>query len=114
MAQTRRVQDRSHPPHPQRFQTTLTTAQEAVADALRKTQRVSLDDLLAVVREFLNLAMSRSGLDRCLCRHGVGHLRDRKAKDDTPKHIGLKAFEPGHIHIDVKYPPHMANETSWG
>ena len=114
MAQTRRVQDRSHPPHPQRFQTTLTTAQEAVADALRKTQRVSLDDLLAVVREFLNLAMSRSGLDRCLCRHGVGHLRDRKAKDDTPKHIGLKAFEPGHIHIDVKYPPHMANETSRG
>ena len=63
MAQTRRVQDRSHPPHPQRFQTTLTTAQEAVADALRKTQRVSLDDLLAVVREFLNLAMSRSGRD---------------------------------------------------
>ena len=114
MAQTRRVQDRSHPPHPQRFQTTLTTAQEAVADALRKTQRVSLDDLLAVVREFLNLAMSRSGLDLCLCRHGVGHLRDRKAKDDTPKHIGLKAFEPGHIHIDVKYPPHMANETSRG
>ena len=85
MAQTRRVQDRSHPPHPQRLQTTLTTAQEAVADALRKTRQVSLDDLLAVVREFLNLAMSRSGLDLCLCRHGVGHLRDRKAKDDTPR-----------------------------
>ena len=66
------------------------------------------------MREFLNLAMSRSGVDRCLCRHGVGHLRDRKAKDDTPKHIGLKAFEPGHIHIDVKYPPHMANKTSPG
>ena len=44
----------------------------------------------------------------------LGHLRDRKAKDDTPKHSGLKASEPGHIHIDVKYPPHMANETSRG
>ena len=97
-----------------RRQTTLTPAQEVVAVALRKTLLWSLDGLLAVGWQFLNPTMSRSGLDRCLCRHGVGHLRDRKAKDDTPKHIGLKAFEPGHIHIDVKYPPHMANETSRG
>jgi len=46
------VEDRSHTPH--RLQTTLTPAQEAVAVALRKTLLVSLDDLLAVVREFLN------------------------------------------------------------
>ena len=43
------VEDRSHTPH--RLQTTLTPAQEAVAVALRKTLLVSLDDLLAVVRE---------------------------------------------------------------
>jgi len=73
---------------------------------------VSLDDLLAVVREFLNPAMSRSGLDPCLRRHGAGRIRDRKAKDGTPKHNGLKAYQPGYTHIDVKYPPHMANETS--
>ena len=46
------VEDRSHTPH--RLQTTLTPAQEAAAVALRKTLLVSLDDLLAVVREFLN------------------------------------------------------------
>jgi transposase-like protein len=45
------VHDRSHTAH--RLQTTLTPAQEAVAVALRKTLLVSLDDLLAVVREFL-------------------------------------------------------------
>jgi transposase-like protein len=45
------VEDRSHTPH--RLQTTLTPAQEAVAVALRTTVLVSLDDLLAVVREFL-------------------------------------------------------------
>ncbi len=67
------VEDRSHTPH--RLQTTLTPAQEAVAVALRKTLLVSLDDLLAVVREFLNPKASRSGLDRCLRRHGVGPLR---------------------------------------
>ena len=71
------VEDRSHTPH--RLQTTLTPAQEAVAVALRKALQVSLDDLLAVVREFLNPDASRSGLDRCLRRHGVGNLRNLKA-----------------------------------
>ena len=102
------VQDRSHTAH--RLQTTLTPAQEAVAVALRKTLLVSLDDLLAVVREFLNPDVSRSGLDRCLRRHGVGNLRDLKAKEVRPKHSGFKAYEPGYIHIDVKYLPHLLGE----
>ena len=106
------VQDLSHTPH--RLQTTLTPAQEAVAVALRKTLLVSLYGLLAVVREFLNPNVSRSGLDRCLRRHGVGSLRDLKLKDEKPKHSGFKAYEPGYIHIDVKYLPQMANETSQG
>ena len=55
------VHDRSHTPH--RLQTTLTPAQEAVAVALRRALLVSIDDLLAVVREFLNPGASRSGLD---------------------------------------------------
>jgi len=68
------VEDRSHTPR--RLQTTLTPAQEAVAVALRKTLLVSLDDLLAVVREFLNPNASRSGLDHSplslgpMARHG--------------------------------------------
>ena len=80
--------------------------------ALRKTLLVSLDDLLAVVREFLNPNVSRSGLDRCLRRHGVGNLRDLKVKEAKPKHSAFKAYEPGYLHIDVKYLPQMANETS--
>ena len=64
-----------------------------------------------MVRELLNPTVYHSGSDHCLRRHGLGPHRDRKAKDDTLKHSGLKAFEPGYIHIDVKYPPHMANET---
>jgi len=81
----------------------MTPAQEAVAVALRKSLLVSLDGLLAVVREFLNSDVSRSGLDRCLRQHGVGNLRDLKAKEPRPKHSGFKAYEPGYIHIDVKY-----------
>ena len=41
---------------------------------LRRTLLLPLDDLLAVVREFLCADVSRSGLDRCLRRHGVGSL----------------------------------------
>ena len=101
------VEDRSHTPH--RLQTTLPPAQEVIAVALRKSL---LDDLLAVVREFLTPDVSRWGLDRCLRRHGVGNLRDLQAKAARPKHSGFKAYEPGYIHIDVKYLPQMADETS--
>ena len=103
------VEDRSHTSH--RLQTTLTPAQEAGAVALRKALLVSLDDLFAVVREFLNPNVSRSGLDRCPRRHGVGNLRDMKAKAPRPKHSAFKACEPGYLHIDVKYLPQMADEN---
>ena len=80
--------------------------------ALRKTLLVSLYDLLAVVREFLNPNASRSGMDRCLRRHGVGNLRDLQAKTAPPRRSGFKAQEPGYLHIDVKYLPQMADESA--
>jgi hypothetical protein len=41
-----------------------------------------------------------------------GNLRDLKVKDARPKHSGFKAYEPGYIHIDVKYLPQMEDQTS--
>ena len=104
-------EDRSHTPH--RLQTppfALTPAQEAVAVALRKILLVSLDDLLSVVREFLNPNASRSGLDRCLRPHGVGNLRAMKAEAPKAQTQAFKVYEPGYIHIDVKYLPQMAGD----
>lgn len=103
------VNDRSQTPH--RLQTTLTAAQEAVAVALRTTLLVSLDDLLSVVREFRNPNASRSGLNRCLRRHGVGNLRNLTVRAAKPRHSAFRTYEPGYIHIDVKYLPQMADET---
>jgi transposase InsO family protein len=100
--------DRSHTAH--RLQTTLTPAQEAVAVELRRTLRLPLDDLLVVVREFLNDAVSRSGLDRCLRRHGVSRLADLDPRQPAPGHKAFKAYEPGYLHVDVKYLPQMADE----
>ena len=102
------VHDRSHTAH--RLQSTLTPAQEAVAVSLRTTLLLPLDDLLCVVREFLNPNVSRSGLDRCLRRHGVGNLRDLKPTARRPAHKPFKAYEPGYLHVDVKYLPQMADE----
>ena len=72
-----------------------------------------LDDLLAVIREFINADVSRSGLDRCLRRHGVSELRalvpsvEGKA---TPVKT-FKDYKPGFLHIDIKYLPQMPDET---
>ena len=84
------VHDRSHTAH--RLQTTLTPAQEAVAVSLRRTLLLALDDLLCVVREFLNPNVSRSGLVRCLRRHGAGNLRDLKPAAPRPAHKPFKAW----------------------
>jgi transposase InsO family protein len=102
------VEDRSHTAH--RLQTTLTPAQEAVVIALRKTLWLPLDDLLAVTHEFINEKVSRSGLQRLLKRHDLSRLpREDKAK---APHKPFKAYEPGYLHVDVKYLPQMADETS--
>jgi len=101
--------DASHTAH--RLQTTLTPAQEYIVVELRKTLLLPLDDLLAVTREFLCPAVSRSGLDRCLRRHGVGNLNDLKPKTPKAPHKPFKAYEPGYVHMDIKYLPQMADES---
>ena len=103
------VQDRSHTAH--RLQTTLTPAQEAVVVHLRRTLLLPLDDLLAVTREFLCDRVSRSGLDRCLRRHGVGNVHALKPATPKEPHKTFKSYEPGYVHMDVKYLPQMADET---
>jgi len=100
------VEDGSHTPH--RLQTTLNTGQEEIVVYLRTHLRLSLDDLLAVVREFIEPAMSRSALDRLLRRRGVNRLPEPEVASTPAK--TFKAYEPGYIHMDVKYLPQMQDE----
>ena len=102
------VEDRS--PTALHLQTTLTPAQESVVLALRRTLWLTLDDLLVVTREFINEKVSRSGLQRLLKRHGVSRLP--RETQDAAGHKPFKAYEPGFLHVDVKYLPQMADETS--
>ena len=105
------MQDRSHRPHT--LSTTLSPAQEALVVELRRTLLLPLDDLVAVTREFINPAVSRSGMDRCLRRHGVSVL-----KDLVPVIVGQEAvkktfkdYQPGFLQVDIKYLPQMPDET---
>jgi transcriptional regulator with XRE-family HTH domain len=102
------VDDLSHTVH--RLQTTLNAAQEEVVVYLRTQLRLPLDDLLAVVREFIEPSMSRSALDRLLRRRGQSRLPvpEAPARQSKP----FKAYEPGYVHVDVKYLPQMADEKT--
>lgn len=105
------AQDRSHRPH--KLCTTLSPAQELIAVELRRTLLLPLDDLVAVVREFIHAAVSRSGLDRCLRRHGVSNLKALVPPTEGPS-APVKTFKdyaPGFVHIDIKYLPRMPDET---
>lgn len=102
------VEDGDHTPH--RLQTTLNAGQEEIVVYLRTQLRLSLDDLLAVVREFIEPAMSRSALDRLLRRRGVNRLPEPEVAPTQVK--GFKAYAPGYVHVDVKYLPQMADETA--
>ena len=105
------AQDRSHRPH--KLSTTLSAAQELLAVELRRTLLLPLDDLLAVIHEFINPDVSRSGLDRCLRRHGVSDLKALQPQiEGQTKPKTFKDYEPGFLHIDIKYLPQMPDETS--
>lgn len=102
------VEDASHRPHT--LHTTLSSAQEAIVVYLRQQLLLPLDDLLVVTREFLNPDVSRSGLDRCLRRHGVANLKALQPTPEVTPHKTFKAYEPGFVHIDVKYLPAIDGE----
>jgi transposase InsO family protein len=109
------VEDASHRPH--KIHATLTEAQEVIVVALRETLLLPLDDLLAVVRQFICSELSRSALDRCLRRHGLSRLddliaaREGDAADAKPKHKPFKDSDPGFVHVDVKHLPRMPGDA---
>jgi transposase InsO family protein len=106
------IEDKSH--CPDKIYTTLSPVQELIVVELRKTLLLPTDDLLAITREFINPAVSRAGLGRCLRRHGVSDLRNlveqESATPATKK--TFKDYEPGFVHIDIKYLPQMPDETA--
>ena len=42
----------------------------------------------------------------------MGNLRDLQAQSPRPQHKPFKAYAPGYLHVDVKYLPQMADQSS--
>ena len=104
-------QDRSHRPHT--LHTTLSPLQEYIVVSLRETLLLPLDDLVAITKEYIHPEASRSGIHRLLQREGLSNLRALQAalspeEDKQPK--TFKDYEPGYVHIDIKYLPQMPDE----
>ncbi len=106
------VYDRPHTRH--NLLATLNREQEEVLIAARTFLRLGLDDLLVVAREFLHPTLSRAALHRMLKRRQVPTLAELARQDQEDNKQAPKAFrdyEPGYLHIDIKYLPQMPDET---
>ena len=55
------------------------------------------------VKNYTKQGQGHSGLDRCLRRHGAGNLNALKPQEPQPVHKAFKSYEPGYVHMDVKY-----------
>ena len=104
--------DRSHRPH--QLHTALSPLQEDIVVMLRRTLLLTIDDLLVVVRGFIDETLTRSSLTRLLKRHGVNRLTALYAQQSDqptqPKAKTFKDYEPGYLHVDIKYLPMMPDD----
>ena len=105
-------EDRSHRPHT--LHTALTSVQEEIVVELRRSLLLTVDDLLVVVREFIKPDMVRSSLIRLLKRHGVNQLKalyiEQYGETEVSKPKTFKDYEPGYLHVDIKYLPKMPDD----
>ena len=102
------LKDASH--MPKQLHTTLSETQEYVVVELRTRLLLSLDELLAVCKQFINAKVSRAGLQRCLKRHGVSRLVDMQASLNQCR---LPEAEPVKVLLeDTKAQQQLTSELS--
>jgi hypothetical protein len=83
--------------------------------SLRQSLYLPLDDLLYIARQYINPDVSRSGIARLLKREGMARLEDVIPKAEGEIIVAKKTFkdyEPGFVHVDIKYLPQMPDESS--
>ena len=104
-------EDASHRPH--NLQTTLSRQEELLVVELRKTLLLSLDDLTAITKAYINPAVSRAGIARLLVREGISKLASLIPVEEGEKSTvkTFKDYAPGYIHIDLKSLPKMPDES---
>lgn len=82
---------------------------------MRHSLYLPLDDLLFITRQYIDPDVAQSGITCLLKREDMSHLEDvilQAEGESIAPGKTLKAYEPGFIHIDIKYPPQMPDKTS--
>jgi transposase InsO family protein len=85
----------------------ITDLEEYIICELRKITLLGLDDLLDIINNF-GIKITRSALDRALRRNDLANLKNYISKlnpEEKPKYKEFKEYEPGFLHIDIKYLP---------
>ncbi len=65
----------------------------------------------AVLQELIESLQSPSEATPCLRQHGAGNLNALKPRAPAVTHKAFKRYEPGYVHVDVKYLPQMQDES---
>ena len=78
--------------------TTLSAEEEAMVVAFRRHTLLPLDDCLYALQPTIP-HLTRSGLHRCLLRHGISRLPETDG--DKPARKRFKAYPIGFFHIDI-------------
>lgn len=104
------LKDKSSRPH--NLRTVLTEVDEWIICEVRKSTLLPIDDLLNVMKEFVPV-LTRSNLYRCLKRNQLDKLEELLPVDEVDNKDETKPFknyEPGYVHIDIKFLPKLKNE----
>jgi transposase-like protein len=88
----------------------MTPWEEALVVELRRSLALPLDDVVEAMRRCLNPQLSRSGIHRCLKRHGLSARLTPQKAPAVAFHTDAPA---GFIHIDVKYLPPLGRRRSY-
>jgi len=88
--------------------------QEEVILEVRRRLELPLDDLLEVTRRYIKPDCTRSSLERLLRRRKMPSIRElRKKRESSGEHNEFKVYEPGFVHMDVKYLPKIDKERMY-
>ncbi len=101
------VSDHSHTPH--KLAIGLSDLEERLVTELRTALGLPLDDIVEVMRRCVNPKLSRSGIHRCLSRHGIS-ARPKPAK---PPVGAFESASVGFIHIDLKHLTRLGGRPSF-
>ncbi len=103
------LEDRSCRPF--KLKTVLSELDEWVICEVRKTAKVSIDELSETLKPFLP-HLNRHNIYRCLKRHGLSQLKIlREGIEAKEVKKAFKEYAPGYIHVDIKKMPKLKGET---